>query len=616
MVDDNGTPGVPGDDFSPSFTGGDVNNNSLLDLNETWTYSANRVVTAGQYTNIGKVTGQSSIGQTVTDTDPANHFGAAPAIDIEKLVNGQDADAATGPVLAVGSTATFTYQVTNTGNVPLSNVVVVDDNGTPGVPGDDFNPTFTGGDVNNNSLLDLNETWSYSANHTVTAGQYTNVGKVTGQSSIGQSVTDTDPANHFGAAPAIDIEKLVNGQDADAATGPLLTVGSTATFTYQVTNTGNVALSNVVVVDDNGTSGVPGDDFAPMFTGGDVNNNSLLDLNETWTYSANRTVTAGQYANIGKVTGQSSIGQTVTDTDPANHFGAAPSIGINKVTVDGASSGDGLTILSGESISWQYTITNTGNVALSSVTVTDNQAGVSPAYQSGDSNNNNLLDLTEAWIFTAAGTAVTGNYSNTGTAKGSFIDSAQQTSNVTASDPSSYFGSTPQIAINKVTVDGANVGDGITVDAGDAISWRYTVTNTGNVALSGVTVTDNQPGVTPVYQSGDNNNNSLLDLTETWTFTAAGVAIAGNYSNIGTAKGTFTDTAGHSRTAMATDASSYVGECEIIVIGPDKQNTATSLVKVVNKKTGQVESQFYRLRAQLQRRRAACHGRHGRRRRR
>ena len=164
-------------------------------------------------------------------------------------------------------------------------------------------------------------------------------------------------------------------------------------------------------------------------------------------------MTAGQYTNIGKVTGQSSIGQTVTDTDPANHFGAAPDIGINKVTVDGATKGDGLTILSGESISWQYSVTNTGNVALSGITVNDDQVGVSPTYLSGDVNANNLLDLTETWIYTATGIAVTGNYSNTGTVNGSFTDSAQQTSNVKASDPSSYFGATPKIAINKVTVD-------------------------------------------------------------------------------------------------------------------------------------------------------------------
>jgi hypothetical protein len=245
--------------------------------------------------------------------------GSAPAIDIEKFVNGDDADSPTGPVLIVGSTATFTYVVTNTGNVPLSNVVVVDDNGTPGNTADDFNPMFIDGDTNNNNLLDLTETWTYTASRIVTAGQYTNIGKVTGQGA-GQMVMDTDPANHFGVVRGIDIEKHVNGQDADSPTGPVLMVGSTATFTYFVTNTGNVPISNVVVVDDNGTPGNTADDFNPMFTGGDTNSDNLLDVTETWTYTASRIVTAGQYTNIGKVTGEAA-GEMVMDSDPANHFG-------------------------------------------------------------------------------------------------------------------------------------------------------------------------------------------------------------------------------------------------------------------------------------------------------
>jgi len=51
----------------------------------------------------------------------------APDIDIEKATNGEDADNATGPVVPVGSQVDFTYLVTNTGNVDLSNVTVRDD---------------------------------------------------------------------------------------------------------------------------------------------------------------------------------------------------------------------------------------------------------------------------------------------------------------------------------------------------------------------------------------------------------------------------------------------------------------------------------------------------------
>src|SRR5205807_7933126 len=134
----------------------------------------------------------------------------------------------------------------------------------------------------------------------------------------------TDPANNATTdtdtidAPAIHIVKFVNGQDADSPTGPHVPAGSTVTFTYVVTDTGNVPLANVVVTDDK---------LGPItsFTG-DSNGNGLLDLTETWTYTQTAIAVAGQQTNTGTVTGQDANnppGTTVTDNNPANYFGGA-----------------------------------------------------------------------------------------------------------------------------------------------------------------------------------------------------------------------------------------------------------------------------------------------------
>ncbi|RWL95844.1 MAG: hypothetical protein EOR68_19645 [Mesorhizobium sp.] len=241
-------------------------------------------------------------------------------------------------------------------------------------------------------------------------------------------------------------------------------------------------------------------------------------------------------------------------------------IAIDKVTVDGTTEGDDLTILSGEDISWKYTVTNTGNVALSNVAVTDNQGvTVSPelsgGFNVGDTNHDGKLDVGESWIFTGSGTATSGPYANVGS-----VSASANGITVTDTDGSSYFGADPEIAIDKVTVDDGAVGDGLKILSGEAISWKYTVTNAGNVALADVIVSDSDAGVTPVavladatHNIGDTNLNGLLDVGEAWVYTASGVAGKGVYSNVGTASGSFTDDALHTRTDTETDSSSYFG---------------------------------------------------------
>jgi hypothetical protein len=53
--------------------------NEYLDLDETWTFSSTRLVIAGQYTNIGSISADDPIVQSVSALDPINYFVPANA---------------------------------------------------------------------------------------------------------------------------------------------------------------------------------------------------------------------------------------------------------------------------------------------------------------------------------------------------------------------------------------------------------------------------------------------------------------------------------------------------------------------------------------------------------
>ncbi|HEY9866238.1 MAG TPA: hypothetical protein V6D21_18855, partial [Candidatus Obscuribacterales bacterium] len=152
-----------------------------------------------------------------------------------------------------------------------------------------------------------------------------------------------------------------------------------------------------------------------------------------------------------------------------------PLININKVT-NGV---DDLEVLAGSEITWSYTVTNSGNVPLSNVSLIDDQEGAISNFIGGDTNNDGQLDLSETWVYEATGNAGVGDYNNIGTVAGDYNGTT-----VTDQDPSNYFGANPLININKVT----NGVDDLEVLAGSEITWSYTVTNSGNVPLSNVSL--------------------------------------------------------------------------------------------------------------------------------
>jgi uncharacterized repeat protein (TIGR01451 family) len=210
-----------------------------------------------------------------------------------KLTNGTDNDTPTGPVVLVGSTVTWTYNVTNTGNVTLTNVAVTDDK---------VGPICTIG------TLAAGATASCTKTGIAVAGQYANTGTVTGTPPTGPDVTDSNPDHYFAAAPCITIVKKTNGTDNDSPPGPTVPVGSTVTWTYLVTNPGNVPLTNVAVTDDK-----IGAITCPATT---------LAVGASMTCTATGTAVAGQYANIGSVTGTPPVGPNVTASNPDHYFAA------------------------------------------------------------------------------------------------------------------------------------------------------------------------------------------------------------------------------------------------------------------------------------------------------
>jgi hypothetical protein len=108
----------------------------------------------------------------------------------------------------------------------------------------------------------------------------------------------------------VGIKKSTNGQDADDAPGPTIAVGSAVAWQYVVTNSGQVALTNVVVADDRGVAV-----SCPSAT---------LAIGQSMPCTGSGVATAGQYRNVGTVTANSAAGP-VTAADASHYFGQAPS---------------------------------------------------------------------------------------------------------------------------------------------------------------------------------------------------------------------------------------------------------------------------------------------------
>ena len=230
--------------------------------------------------------------------------------------------------------------------------------------------------------------------------------------------------------PELSIEKLVDF-DADATFTDSETyyAGEPADWYIEVTNTGFDPVYEIYVSDDN-----MGADFYGPFDL-DRGDSEIIPV-----YTTNPMVNT---VNTACAEGVDDLGNPVgpvCDSAEVVVVVIEPCIDIEKSTNgQDADSPTGPYIPVGDPVAWEYVVTNCGNVPLSSITVTDSEAGVTPAYVSGDTNTDSLLDLTETWIYQASGTAAAGQYANIGTATGTPPVGAA----VDDTDPSHYFGANP-----------------------------------------------------------------------------------------------------------------------------------------------------------------------------
>ncbi|MGD1994768.1 MAG: hypothetical protein PVI59_16365, partial [Anaerolineae bacterium] len=465
-----------------------------LAAGEPMTCTASALATAGPYTNTGTVTATPPAGPDVTAQDASHYFGVDPKIAIEKRTNGQGADTPPGPYIEFEDGVEWTYVVTNTGNVTLTDVTVSDDQGV----------SITCPQTE----LVVGEWMTCTASGTAVAGPYANVGTATGTPTLGPDVEANDPSHYYGSLPGITLEKLTNGYDADTGTGPYLLVGQPVSWTYHVTNSGNVPLTGVAVTDDQGL-GVS----CPR---------TELAAEEGMVCQATGTVATGPYANLGSVTATPPVGPGVGASDPSHYFGSTPGIQVEKHTNgQDADVGPGPTILVGQPITWTYLVSNTGNVPLSSVVVSDDQDVPVDCPTTG-------LGVAASMVCTATGLAEAGAYTNTGTATGTPPGDLVP---VSASDASHYFGADPVIYLEKFTNgQNADAPTGPTVPVGMSVAWDYVVTNRGNVPLSNVRVVDDQGVAVSCPRDS-------LEVDASLTCTATGTAVTGQYSNVGTATG-------------------------------------------------------------------------------
>ncbi|MDH5237837.1 MAG: hypothetical protein OEW85_09520, partial [Acidimicrobiia bacterium] len=304
------------------------------------------------------VAGGCSVKLLVSDTCERVAFGASATIitmptDVGITIT-DDAD----PIEA-GGTLSYTVDVVNNGpgDAEATEAVIMLPPGVTFVSAspDQGSCTYLGGVV----TCDLGTVLNGSTSQTtiaVTVDPDTS-GTITALAAVATDSPDTDPTNDAASEPTdVGINGLVVDIEVDPGYVYASAVPDSVAYTITVTNTAPSSLDNVVVGED-----VCGSVTGPMGDDG----NGLLDQGEVWTYTCSGDVSSDPTANTATATGDHPIlGPVAADPDTATVEVIDPAITIDKAPgTQGAPTG-------GAAL-FDITVTNTGDITLAPVTVTD-----------------------------------------------------------------------------------------------------------------------------------------------------------------------------------------------------------------------------------------------------
>ena len=429
--------------------------------------------------------GDGDIDNTVTgDTDQTLPDTAVEAVPVVQTPSFTIAKVATeADVDTAGDVIHYTITLTNTGNMTLTGVTVsdprladLDCDGTAGLPY-----------VTSGLSIAVGGNLVCTGTYTVLQSDIDNNGG--GDGDIDNTVTgDTDQTLPDTAVEAVPVVQTPSFTIAKVATeADVDTAGDVIHYTITLTNTGNMTLTGVTVsdprladLDCDGTAGLP---YVTSGLSIAVGGNLVC----TGTY----TVLQSDIDNNGG--GDGDIDNTVTgDTDqtlPDTAVEAVPVVQTPSFTIAKVAT-EADVDTAGDVIHYTITLTNTGNMTLTGVTVSD------PRLADLDCDGTAGLPYVTSGLSIAVGgnLVCTGTYTvlqsdidNNGGGDGDIDNTVTGDTDQTVEDTADEavpVVQTPSFTIAKVATE-ADVDT-----AGDVIHYTITLTNTGNMTLTGVTVSD------------------------------------------------------------------------------------------------------------------------------